>query len=206
VRKLIFFIVLAIALRLTLPWFGTALVVSDPIERADAIVVLASNRMDRVYEAGMLYREGRSTRILLSHPDETYRRAIPERLGLSIPTDYDLQRSALRQMGIPDAAVHELAGNPQSTEDEAAIIARFSRQQRLKTLILVTSSYHSRRAALYVRSAAGSYPRVAIRPSRFDSVKPEEWWRRPYDRADVVLEWLKLPKCGWALLKARFSR
>lgn len=199
-------IALGLGIRLAMPAAGKALIVSDPLRHSDSIVVLASNNMDRVAEAAILYREGWSRRILLSHPDESFERASQRRIGISIPTDYDIHRSVLRQMGVPDTAVEDLPGHPESTEDEAALIADASRSQGLKTILVVTSPYHSRRARMYLSPLARNGVTVVVRSSRFDSVAPAQWWRRQNDRTNVVLELLKLPKCFWSVAVTRLRR
>lgn len=200
--------ILAIVLfgRLALPFFGRFLTAEDPIRKADAIVVLGGGRIGRSYEAALLYRRGIAPLILLSHPDDSGHYAATRQLHVRIPTDYDLQVSALQQLGVPSRAVHDLPGKPRSTEDEAALIARACRQRSLRSVIVVSSPYHMRRARLYMRDAAEGRFTVTLRASSFEGPRPERWWQQPSDRTDVVLEWLKLPVCIWKITTRRGLR
>src|SRR5262250_127408 len=49
---------------------GRWLVVEDPLQRADAIVVLSGRMPQRALEAARLYREGYATQIWLTRPIE----------------------------------------------------------------------------------------------------------------------------------------
>ncbi|HYS52278.1 MAG TPA: YdcF family protein [Thermoanaerobaculia bacterium] len=201
-RTLIVLVVVVIVVRIALPFAGSWLIAADPLQHADAVVILASNRMDRAYEGGALYREKYVPLVLLSHPDETSFTATAKGLGVTIPTAYDLQRSALLQMGVPQSSLRDLPGQPISTEDEAALIRRTADALNLRSVIVATSAYHTRRARFYVRLAARGRYHVAVRPSRFERVFPQTWWRHPGDRTDVILEWLKLPKLLWSSITA----
>lgn len=199
IRFLFVAAILAIIIRLALPVAGTFLVAVDPPRKADAIVVLGSSMIERALEAGSLYREGVAPLIVLSHPEDAGLQQLYRHLQVQLPTQFEQQRSALLQMGVPAAALAELPGRPRDTRDEAALIRRLAADHGLKTIVVVTSNYHSRRAGLYIRrTAAGRYT-IAMRGTRYERIDPHVWWRRPYDRIDVLLEWVKLPKYLWSL-------
>lgn len=179
---------------LFLSWMGRFLIVQDPVASGDAIIVLAGNRIERVFEAGTLYRERRAPRIFLSRPAGSEDTALARSLGVRMPSYNDLQRMVLEQMGVPGTAIENMGGPIFNTRDEARVLTRIAIERNYRRVIVTTSPYHSRRARIYFRRAARGRFEVDVRPSRYDRVDPSEWWRRPYDRVDVVLEWMKLPR------------
>src|SRR5262245_58160252 len=65
-RRLLLIVLAATALIALFSQLGRIVSRNDPIERADAIYVLAGSRAGRAVEAAYLYREGRAPRIVLS--------------------------------------------------------------------------------------------------------------------------------------------
>jgi uncharacterized SAM-binding protein YcdF (DUF218 family) len=194
IRRLLYAILIlliaGVLFRGALPLFGQVLVVSDSLQKSDAIVILASNRIERTYEAAMLYRAGLAPVIVVSNAYDGGESALSERLGVSLPGQIDLQRMALNQLGLGEEAIEELPGRPSSTFQEAELLARLARERRWKRVIVVTSPYHTRRARMYMKRAADGGYEIIVRASRFEPVSPQ-WWRHPIQRIDVVLEWMK---------------
>jgi uncharacterized SAM-binding protein YcdF (DUF218 family) len=173
------------------------LIVEDQTAPSDAILVLAGNRIERVYEAGSLYRERLAPKILLSKPSSAENVELARTLGVKIPSHNDVQRMALEQMGVPSSAIENMEAPMFSTRDEARVLARLATARQYRSVIVATSPYHSRRARMYMRREAEGRFDIRIRPTRYESIDPDKWWWRPYDRVDVVLEWLKLPRVVW---------
>jgi uncharacterized SAM-binding protein YcdF (DUF218 family) len=115
---LILLVVLAIGSWRTFVSLGRILHNEDPLAKADVIYVLGGTRVERVAEAGELYREGWAPRILLSRqvsePAELELRAA----GLHIPTEIQLQRDVLHQMGVPPEAIDEVRSEQVATANE----------------------------------------------------------------------------------------
>jgi len=183
------------AIRLALPLAGTILVRVDPLVKSDAIVVLASQRIDRTLEAATLYQEGWSRRIILLRPADLYTRGVLAELGITVPLFFDEQRSALQQMGVPSEAIIELRERcEESTRGEAGLVAEFVSRRQWSRIIIVTSTFHTRRARRYFAHAARGRYAIIARRSRYDDAVPERWWQNPYSRVDVFFEYAKFPK------------
>lgn len=187
-------ILTAVAVRGTARGLARALVVDEPLQRADTIFVLASQRMSRTIEAGALFREGWAPQIILSPNDSADWSRVMEAAGIRIPGFSDLQISALVQMGVPRESIHELGAEPASTFDEARQISELARTRGWSRIIVVTSSYHTRRASLYLRRQEHAGLEFVVRRTRFEKIHTDRWWRMPGERIDVALEYLKLPK------------
>lgn len=139
----------------------------------------------------MLFREGWAPRIMLLRAPDVVRDSVRQQLGICVPVFVDVQRDALRQMGVPANAILESPHTQDSTRTEAEAIAAYAREQGLKRVMIVTSAYHTGRAgSLFDRASANGF-KVVVRPTRYEHPDPDHWWRRFPDRSDVVLEYLK---------------
>ena len=87
-------------------------IVSDPVTRADAIVVLGGNFHFRPTVAADLYRRRLADKILVSRTPDTEK----SRRG-GILADTDLNRAALLRSGVPAAAIEDFGHDNASTKD-----------------------------------------------------------------------------------------
>jgi uncharacterized SAM-binding protein YcdF (DUF218 family) len=177
---------------LFLPGAGRFLVVADPPEHADAIVVLAGSYPDRILEAVELYREGLAPRILLCREPDTggFRRA--DQLGVTLPRPHDLNRMVAEQLGVPSAAIEVLDRAGGSTYEEAQIVLDQVKRRGYSSVILVTSKYHTRRAAAIYRFLAAGGVTLIVRPARDDDFQSEGWWRDRVSTRRLIIEYQKL--------------
>ena len=182
------------------PFWGRLLVRSDALDRADAAVVLGGSRSVRWLEAAELFREGFVPRILLLASAEDDGEVLLRDRGITIPTDAELARDALRRLGIPTDAVSVVGGRHTSTADEARTLRQAVEANRWRAVIVVTSRLHTRRAGLAVeRHLAGTGARVIVRATRFERSNPARWWRSRRDVYMTVTEWSKLVLYGLGL-------
>lgn len=175
-------VILVVAHRPLLTAAGRFLIVADPIERADVIVVLAGGRADeRVAHAGALYRQGMAPRVLLSGGEAL--------MGISVP---DLLRAQALRHGIPASALlYEPSST--STAEQARFLRPLLEGDGVRRALVVTSSYHTRRTRwLFRRAFTGSPVDIRISPVDPDVFRPEGWWTRDQDTESVVLEYIKL--------------
>ncbi len=161
-----------------LPFAGRALYREDPLEKADAIMVLAGDRVIRWLEAHELVREGWSPVIVLSAGyRESVERALVER-GVRIPSEGEVARAALLQLGHAAASVRVL-GFADNTAAEGALLRREATARGWSRVIVVTAKLHTRRAGFAVRrELAGTNVRVIVRASRYDDDDPARYWRK----------------------------
>ena len=81
--------------------------------------------------------------------------------------------------GVPAAAVTVLPGGVDNTAAEAAALRRAYPTGSLHRVIVVTSSYHLRRAGYAFRREFGrDGVQIIMRPSRYDEAVPGRWWTR----------------------------
>lgn len=172
---------------------GRFLVVNDDLPpRADAIVVLAGSIADRVLEAADLYRAGVAPRVLVTRERLPAGLAELHALGVSPPESDQITREALVRLGVPPGAIATLRRRTTSTATEARTIARHACAHGLRSLVVVTSRTHTRRARLILRRALGSEVALTIRGSRYDPFPASRWWRRRHAAKQLLGEYEKL--------------
>lgn len=171
---------------------GRFLVEDDPLQQADAIVVLTGSYPDRIIEAAALYREGWAPRIILCREPENAGFARLRSLGVTVPRLFELNRSVAEQLGVPAAAITVLDRPAGSTYSEAEVVLSDAIARGYRSILIVTSKYHSTRAARIYRHLAAGRVAIIVRGARDDDFQPEGWWRdRPSTRR-VVIEYQKL--------------
>lgn len=172
---------------------GAILTREDPLQKGDAILVLAGTRMLRPLEAADLYREGYAPVIVLTreqHEDEVFRRV--EQRGVPFPPDADRVRDVFVSMGIPRGRIIIPERLHDSTAAEAVTFRELAQRHGWRRVIVVTSRFHLTRAGFAVRrELEGTDVEVVMRASRYDPLRAERWWSR---RGEVRWVAAELPK------------
>jgi DUF218 domain len=169
---------------------GWALVIADPIEQADVIVIAADANGEGVLEAADLVQAGVATRVALfaDPPDavdqEFLRRGVPyeDRAAVSA--------RQLRALGV--TAIEQIARGS-GTDAEARVLREWCVRQHIRSLIFVTTRDHSRRSRRVVqRSMAGHPTKILVRPSRYSAFDPDYWWESRDSIRTGIIESQKL--------------
>lgn len=171
-------------------YIGRWLVVEDPLERADAIVVLSGGLPPRAIEAAAIYRQGFAPEVWLTRPAGPGEEL--QALGISYNGEEFYSREVLVAEGVPATAIRILDGSLVNTEEEVQAIAAELRRERKQSAILVTSPPHTRRARALWKKIAGENLRVIVRPAAEDPFDARHWWRTTRDALSVVRETLGL--------------
>jgi uncharacterized SAM-binding protein YcdF (DUF218 family) len=180
---------------------GRFLAREDPIEPADAIVVLAGTRAERPLEAVDLYLAHYAPRIVLSYgnlEDQAIHAA--EQRGAHVVSDVDQLKAMMIELGVPAEALIIPSRGHDNTADEARTMREIAQAHGWRRIIVVSSKYHLRRVSMaFGRTFRGSDVQILVHGSRYDPSTPDRWWHR---RGDV--RWLvsELPKvvayaAGW---------
>jgi uncharacterized SAM-binding protein YcdF (DUF218 family) len=193
-RRILFAQLIALLMALgVVPFMGRLLYIEDQLERGDAILVLAGARTARWLEARDLLNGGYAQVILLSSGPREWPELKLERHGIRLPAEGEVARNALIQLGVPADRVLILSGNPDNTAAEGAMLKEYASARGWRTVIVVTSKLHTRRAAFAMRRAlAGAPVRVVMRATRYDDDEPERWWRKRRTIRTVMCEAPKL--------------
>ena len=165
----------------------------DPLQKSDAIFVLAGTRAERLLEGYHLYMEGYAPLIVLSPGRVEPGEALLKSRGIRFPSETALARDVLIQMGVPAAAIHAPERSVDNTAQEADLLRERIAASGWKRVIVVTSKFHTRRSGFAFRRAlAGTGVTVLMRASRFDPADPANWWRTRADFRFAGTEWQKL--------------
>lgn len=171
---------------------GAFLVVDEAPRRADAIVVLSGSVPDRILEAVDLYQEGWAPLIVLcGEPENEGMRRLRER-GVVLHGNDDVNASIARQLGVPGSAITVVERPPGSTFTEAIAILDGLAERGARSMLLVTSPYHTRRARSIYRHLAGGAVEVISRPARAGGFDPDRWWQDRVMLRRVLIEYQKL--------------
>ena len=176
----------------TFAGLGRFMAREDPLQKGDAIFVFAGTLAERPLEAADLYREGYAPWIVVSRATIDQATFQLEKRGVRIPTQYDLTREVLRQLGIPSDVLITPSFVHDNTAEEARTLRELALERKWRRVILVSSKYHLRRLTLATRRALrGTNVEVVARGSRYDESVPERWWTRRRD-----IRWLasEVPK------------
>jgi uncharacterized SAM-binding protein YcdF (DUF218 family) len=190
-------IVLAVAGAVAAGWTlfegGRYLQHEDPIRKADAIYVLGGTRFERPLEAVDLFKAGDASVILLSPGQEEAAVAILRARGVDVPHDTDAVVEAMVGLGVPRSAVLVGGGSVDNTAEEGAQLKAEAARHGWRTVIVVTSKYHTRRAGFAMRRALdGTGVAVVMRATRYDPADPARWWRHRHDIRLLLEEWPKV--------------
>src|SRR5579872_2323193 len=174
---------------------GRWLVVEDPLEKAQAIVVLSGAMPLRAMEAARLYREGYAPKVWLTHSTEPGAMLEAMRIPYQGEDFYDSQ--ILMRQGVPADAVRRLEPPIINTADELADVSAALEQEKGRTVIIVTSKVHTRRVRILWHRLGAGVGRAVIRAALDDPFEPGRWWRTSHDALDVVRELLGILN-AWA--------
>lgn len=182
-----------LAVLLVVFWFfyvGTWLVAEDPLDHAQAIVVLSGRMPVRVLEAAKLYRAGYAPEVWLTHSTEPGRYLAD--LGVKFYGEEYYNAKILQHEGVPAAAIRVLETPIETTADEIVVIKTALDAAPLHTVIIVTSKVHTRRVRTLWRLLSGGQGRAVVRAASQDTYDAERWWHNSRDGLDVVRECLGL--------------
>ena len=178
--------VLVVATLLAIGWqgvlatLGGLLVDAERPERADLILVLGGDFWGpRVIEAAELGRHGYAPVVLISSPPYAGR---PEG---ELAVEFLVKRGYRREM----FAV--FPHNATSTVAEANAVRGELERRGVHRVLLVTSNYHSRRAAIVFRLFCGGIRFISV-PAADPNYPADRWWKGEGSRNVFYSEWVKI--------------
>lgn len=166
------------------------------LEHADVIVVLggSSTYVERARHAERLFHAGRAAKIVLTNDNLRSGWSSAEQRN---PLFVELAARELQNAGVPAGKIETLPQVVASTHDEALLMRRYMEANKLRSLLVVTSSYHTRRALwAFRRVFAESNVAVGIDAATAeegDAQSPSawSWWLTRHGWRSVALEYPK---------------
>jgi uncharacterized SAM-binding protein YcdF (DUF218 family) len=178
------------------PFLAENLIVEKTLERADAIFVLGggSTYLERTNKAAELYKNGRAAKIFLTN--DGAQGGWNQGLGRN-PYFVERAQWELAKQGVPAEAIEILPVIVESTHDEAVVLQKTAKEQNLKSVLLVTSGYHTRRTLwTFEKVFRDNNDSIQIGiespPAGWQTPTPAYWWLSPRGWSFVAGEYLKI--------------
>ncbi len=163
-----------------LPTVGTSLEKFGEPHKADIALVLGGDRFgDRILKGAQLASSGYVPKVWVSGPSGNY--------GLY---ECELAIAFAVRHGFPESLFLCGRNDTRSTREEAAVILPQLRRLGVKSLLLITSDYHTRRAGSLFRAAAPDL-QIGVVGSRDAEFQIDRWWEFREGRKTILLEWAK---------------
>ncbi len=138
-------------------------------EKADAIVAVSGgSTSSRASEAISLYKEGWANYLIFSGAAK----------DPSAPSNAAVMKSQALAAGVPEENVL-IDENSVNTQDNAEKTNQILQERKITKIILITSPYHQRRAALEFSNILGYDANVRNHPVQNDPDWPKLWWLTP---------------------------
>ncbi len=177
-KRLVVLTIIVVTGVLLLSHASSFLVLNDP-QPADVILVLAGGTDSRYGHAVALQKEGVAERIIVDAD------ASRDRFGKS---DADLAADFLRNNGPLGSEVCPIRED--STFGEAVDVKRCLERQKVNSVLIVTSDYHTRRALSIFRKRLPQYAwSVAAESAPYHAA--DRWWRHRRWAKAAFDEWEK---------------
>ncbi len=158
--------------------YGRYLVVDEKPRPCDAIVVLSGEAVPRVAKGVGLYKEGYAGIIIMSGGG---------RLTSKL-TDADLMLMEAVELGVPRGAV-VLENRSESTYENAVNVKKIVLERDIKSFLLVTSNYHTRRAKYIFgkvfKGTGVEFITVSAPDPKFSA---SSWWKKHEGQQKALTE------------------
>ena len=160
------------------------------MEHSDIIFVLLGGESTRPFHAADLYDQGFAPEIVISQsqlPSEVQFKFYPS------PTQAALY--IFKEQGIPDSVI-QIADFPQgvsSTRDEAKALNEYMNQHSVKSVIIVTDAFHTRRARyIFQKELWDESITIMMSPVPHWQFDETNWWNFEEGLITCNNEYLKL--------------
>ncbi len=178
-----------------LAWVAAeSLIVTVELPQADALAVLAGSAtyVERVRRAAELFHAGQAPIIILTNDGLAGGWSVAEQRN---PLFVERAMAELRRAGVPAERIEVVPQPVSSTYDEAVRLREYAAARGLRSLLVVTSAYQSRRARwTFGRVFRGSGVVLGVAVARPGEQSPSAatWWLHGLGWRFVPGEYVKL--------------
>ena len=158
-----------LARRPLLRFAGESLVVEDPLEKSDAIIILSDDNFyaDRATRAAEIFRQKLAPLVVAS--------GIRLRPNAGIA---ELMTHDLVERGVPRENILPFPQDADDTKEEAGFLRKLVQEKNWKNVIVVTSNYHTRRAKYILGKVFAKDVTIRMAGARDADYDPEHWWEQ----------------------------
>jgi len=173
-----------------LRFVGESWIVEDPLERSDAIIVLSDDNFyaDRATRAAELFRRNMAPEVVASG------RRLRPFAGIA-----ELMVHDLSERGVPKDKIEAFAHDADSTREEAQALVQLAARKKWRSVIVVTSNYHTRRTRYIFTRIFPSVIRVRVASAHDGDFDPERWWQYRKGIKQLTKEMAGLVVAMWEL-------
>jgi hypothetical protein len=172
---------------------GGYLIVEHEPEKADVIVCLAGKNVERSLAVVDAYRKGLAPYIFMAKKSKPDGFEYLTKKVRNYPDDFDLFTSIMEGFQIPEKVILSPVDRVDNTLDEARLVHKFVLDRGFKSLILITSLTHSRRAWLtFTKVFKDDGIKIISLPSHYQLFNPKDWWKKRKCIKDLILEYQKV--------------
>ncbi len=169
---------------------GESWIIDDPLDRADAIIVLSDDNFyaDRATRAADLYRHNMAPVVVASG------RRLRPYAGIAELMEHDLV-----ERGVPKDKIVRVAHNAENTREEAQALVQQALEHKWRSVIVVTSNYHTRRARYIFLHVLPAQFQVRVTGSHDGDFDPEHWWQTRQSLKALTREFAGMIVAIWEL-------
>ncbi len=169
---------------------GEFWVVEDTLAPSDAIIVLSDDNYsgDRAARAAELYRMGLAPRVVASG------KMLRPYAGIAELIAHDLESD-----GVPAAAIVRFPHHADNTREEADALRTLIAQKGWRSILVVTSNYHTRRSRYIFVRVIPSEVTVRMAATRDSEYVPDVWWEHRQSLKLFFHETIGLMVAMWEL-------
>jgi uncharacterized SAM-binding protein YcdF (DUF218 family) len=203
VRRTLIVLTFSLFLWFPLAWgIARFLIVKSPLQEADAIVVLSGSAAykERTRHAAAVFNAGRAPRIILTND---HQKGGWSTTAQDNPYYFEMEQEELVHCGVPRERIIVLKEPVDGTYEETILLRRYVESEKIQSILVVTSAYHSRRAWWTLRRVFnGSSVSVGLEPvdTGFQTPRPSTWWFHlrgwkavPTEYVKLIYYWFRLP-------------
>lgn len=176
-------------------FYAGHLIVADTTPRAADVGVILAGSFPRAMYAADLYHQGLIPRVWITKPEREQVLVNLDKLGIAYPRQEEISRAVLIKKGVPEDRIELIGDRVVSTIGEARLVAGLLEQRPdLRSVLIVTSRFHVRRAEAVFRYVLRSVPQatICVVGSPYDGFVADRWWTDRESAREVVLETAKL--------------
>ena len=191
---LLFFLVICTVLYLLrgpiLRFTGESWIIEDSLDKADALIVLSDDNFyaDRATRAAELFREGKAPVVVASG------RRLRPKAGIAELMVHDLEERA-----VPKEKIVRFVHDGDSTKEEAEALRKLVKEKKWRSVIVVTSNYHTRRARYIFRRVFPQGIEIRVASARDGDFDSQHWWEKRKSTKELMREFAGMVVAIWEL-------
>ena len=176
-------------------YMGHLMVVDASPTAAEVGLVLAGDYSRAIYAADLFYQDFIKKEIWITKPHRERMLVQLDSFGIPYPLQEEVSLAILLKKGVPRDKIKIVGHGLQSTLEEARFIAQFIKNKpAIKSILIITTKAHVRRANAIFQFALQSGPNINISVvgSPYDQFVTDQWWRDRDSARQILLELAKL--------------